>query len=79
MVKFKVPKHIERGIMDTVTIEEASSSLRELISKINEDQTPCKITDNNQTVIVFPEQKYHDLLLTLEFLSTPGLLKRLET
>lgn len=65
--------------MDTVSIEEASGSLRELISKINQDQTPCRITDDSQTVIVFPEQKYHDLLLTLEFLSTPGLLERLKT
>lgn len=64
--------------MDTVSIEEASNSLKELICKINQDQTPCRISDNEQTVIVFPEQKYNDLLLTLEFLSTPGLLKRLE-
>jgi len=63
--------------MDTVSVEEVS--LRELISKINQDQKPCRITDNEQTVVVFPEEKYNDLLLTLEFLSTPGLLERLKT
>lgn len=66
--------------MDSVTVEEASGSLKELLEKINSNQKPCRITlEGDQAVIVIAEEMYDNLLVTLEFLSTPGLLDRLKS
>lgn len=64
--------------MDTISIDQASASLDELIRKINLDMKPCKITNGEEEVVVMASEMYDNLLVTLEFLSTPGLLDRLK-
>ncbi len=64
--------------MESISTEQASQSLNELIKKINQENKPYKITTGDEAVIVLGEEMYDNLLVTLEFLSTPGLLDRLK-
>lgn len=64
--------------METISSEQASASLHDLIKKVNHENKPYKITAGDEAVILLGEEMYDNLLVTLEFLSTPGLLDRLK-
>lgn len=60
--------------MDTFTLEEAKENLKKLIEKISVDQKLCRITSDHGNAVLLSEETYDNLLITLELLSTPGLI-----
>ncbi len=65
--------------METVTLEEATQSLEKLITLAKLERQQFRITSEEGTGILLSEETYHNLMITLEFLSTPGLLDNLKT
>ena len=65
--------------MDTIPCEEAKEKLSELISKANEQKRQFRIDSNEGSVVVLPQETYDNILVTLEVLSTPGLIERFST
>jgi PHD/YefM family antitoxin component YafN of YafNO toxin-antitoxin module len=64
--------------MNTLTAEEARQKLSQLIAIAQQDNTQFKITSEEGTVILLSEETYQNLLVTLELLSTPGLMNSLK-
>ncbi|MCB1113748.1 MAG: hypothetical protein KDK62_03235 [Chlamydiia bacterium] len=60
--------------METIDIEEALSTFPELIQKLSRESHKVKVTSDKGSVVVLSEETYENLLVTLEFLSAPGLL-----
>ncbi|CAF23219.1 MULTISPECIES: type II toxin-antitoxin system Phd/YefM family antitoxin [Candidatus Protochlamydia] len=60
--------------MNTLTAEEARQNLSGLIAIAQQDNIQFKITSEEGTVIILSEETYQNLLVTLELLSTPGLM-----
>lgn len=60
--------------METISAEEAKNRLVELISTMTKERTRYKVTTEEGTIILLPEETYENILVTLEVLSTPGLL-----
>lgn len=60
--------------MDTLEITEAKEQLQELIQKASLENTQYRVTSEKGNVIILPEETYNNILVTLELLSTPGLL-----
>lgn len=68
--------------MDTYHLNEAQANLTKLIESVSLDQKLCRITSDHGNAVLLSEETYDNLLITLELLSTPGLidsLKELET
>lgn len=63
--------------MDTYTQEEARDRLSDLLHNTLEERRHCRITSEKGTVVMLPEETYQNLAVTLELLSTPGLLDSL--
>ena len=62
--------------METFTTEEAQENLAALIqSAANDTQLKLRITSSNGNVVLLSEEAYHNLLITLEMLSTPLFLE----
>lgn len=66
-----------RIFMDTYTTQEAQDRLTELVDRALDEHKHCRITSDKGAVIILPEETYHNLAVTLELLSTPGLLESL--
>lgn len=67
--------------MDTYKLEEAKELLSHLVEKVSVDQKQCRIIADTGNAVLLSEETYDNLLITLELLSTPGLidgLKKLE-
>lgn len=60
--------------METVTLEEALATFPEIVSKLSTELHQLKIVTPEGSVVVLSEETYENILVTLEFLSTPGLL-----
>lgn len=60
--------------MDTYTQDEARERLNELVRSALEDRRHSRITSDEGSVVLLPEETYHNLAVTLELLSTPGLM-----
>lgn len=60
--------------MQIMTAEEVQERLQELIGTVVEEREQIQITSDVGNVVMMSENTYNDLLVTLEFLSTPGLL-----
>lgn len=65
--------------METWTAEEVQSNLLKLIKLVNEEHDYLRIVSEQGSVVVLSEKTYQDILVTLEFLSTPGLMNSLKT
>jgi PHD/YefM family antitoxin component YafN of YafNO toxin-antitoxin module len=63
--------------MDSISAQEATKRLVELIQVANEDKCQFRITSEVGNVVVLPEETYENILVTLELLSTPGLMDNL--
>lgn len=61
--------------MDTYTASEATCQINELLEKVLIDRRHCRVVSGHGTAIVMPEDTYQNLVVTLELLSTPGLLE----
>ena len=61
--------------MDTYSTHEASCKINELLKKVLVERRHCRVTSNEGTVVVMPEETYQNLVVTLELLSTPGLME----
>lgn len=61
--------------MDTYSTQEATCQLKELLEKVLVERRHCRVTSEGGTVVVMPEDTYNNLSLTLELLSTPGLME----
>ncbi len=61
--------------MDTYSTLEAKCQMNELLEKVLKDRRHCRITSDEGTVMVMPEETYQNLVVTLELLSTPGLME----
>jgi len=61
--------------METVTAEEAQKNLRQLMTHAHQDGCQYKITAEEGTVVLLSEETYQNLIVTLELLATPGLMK----
>jgi antitoxin YefM len=64
--------------METLTAEEASRDLLKLISLAHEGNSQFRIMSDEGTVILLSEETYQNLVVTLEVLSTPGLMNSLK-
>ena len=58
--------------MESYKLEEAN--LAKLIEMVSLDQKLCRITSDNGNAVLLSEETYDNLLITLELLSTPGLI-----
>ncbi len=61
--------------MKIITAEEAETDLRLLIASANQEKQHYKITSDVGSIVLLPEETYHHLIVTLELLATPGLMK----
>lgn len=61
--------------METVTDEEAKQNLLQLISYTQQNGQHIRITSEEGNVVLLSEETYHNLVVTLELLATPGLLE----
>lgn len=72
-------KHItQRGYMDTMSDSEAKNKLQELIREVVNNRQQFQIVSKDGTVVMLPKETYDNILVTLELLSTPGLLDQLK-
>lgn len=60
--------------MDTLSANEALDRLQSLIRNATEEKRQYRITSEHGNVILLPEETYENILVTLELLSTPGLM-----
>lgn len=63
--------------MDTISAQEALHQLFQIIQVATQDKRQFRITSEAGNVIVLPEETYDNILVTLELLSTPGLMDNL--
>ncbi len=64
--------------MDTLTAEEAVQNLLKLITLAQQDNRQFRITSEEGTAVLLSEETYQNLMVTLELLSTPGLMNGLK-
>lgn len=60
--------------MNTFTAEEAQDQLSMLVQQANRENLHYRIISGQESAILLPEETYNNLLITLELLSTPGLM-----
>ncbi len=60
--------------MNTFTAEEASQNLLKLIQLAQQDNNQFRISSEEGDVVILSEETYQNLMVTLELLSTPGLM-----
>ena len=65
--------------MDTLTAQEAQDKLLRLVECAAKDLQQYRITSSDGNAVLLPEETYQNLVVTLELLSTPGLLDRLKS
>ena len=64
--------------MDDITAQEAKDRLLDFIQAATFNNQQFRITSEEGNVILLPEETYQNILVTLEFLSTPGLLENID-
>ena len=63
--------------MDEITAFEAKERFLECFQQVIEKQQPLRVTSSQGNMILLSEETYQNILVTLEFLSTPGLLDQI--
>jgi PHD/YefM family antitoxin component YafN of YafNO toxin-antitoxin module len=61
--------------METLAAEEAAQNLVKLIALAHQEGQQYRITAEEGTVILISEEIYQNIIVTLELLATPGLMK----
>jgi antitoxin YefM len=64
--------------MDRISAQEAKDRLVELIKAATENGLQFCITSDLGNIVVLPEETYENILVTLELLSTPGLMEHIK-
>lgn len=64
--------------MDIVAASEAREMLQEMIKEAVNNRQQYTITGDDGSVVLLPQETYDNILVTLELLSTPGLLDQLK-
>lgn len=64
--------------METLTAEEAAKNLLTLISSAHKEGLQYRIEAEDEAVVLLSHETYQNLVVTLELLSTPGLLSGLK-
>lgn len=64
--------------MNELTAFEAKERILECFQEVLEQQQPVRITSLQGNMVLLPEETYQNILVTLEFLSTPGLLDQID-
>lgn len=64
--------------MDEFTAFEAKERFLECFQQVMEKQQPLRVTSPEGNMILLSEETYQNILVTLEFLSTPGLLDQVD-
>lgn len=63
--------------MDSISAQDANKILMELVQKVAQEKNQIRITSDEGNVVVLSEETYENILVTLELLSTPGLMESL--
>lgn len=66
--------HFKRTI-ETLTAEEALPVFMKLMALAHQDGRQYRICSEEGTVVLLSEETYQNLIVTLELLATPGLMK----
>jgi len=61
--------------MDTLEAHEAQDQLVDLIERAVQDNQQYRLIGPSGAVIMMPEETYDNLIVTLELLSTPGMME----
>jgi len=64
--------------METISVNEADKKLLNLIAQIQKDNQPLCVTSEEGNIILLSEESHQNLMVTLELLSTPGLMNSLK-
>ena len=64
--------------METVSVQKAENDLLNLIKYIQDTNQPLKISSEEGNIILLSEETHQNLLVTLELLSTPGLMNSIK-
>ncbi len=70
------PQH--RGLMETYNFEEAQEQLKDLVTRTTLENRQFRITSTEGNVVLLSQETYDNLIVTLELLSTPGLMDRMD-
>ncbi|MGK5595392.1 MAG: type II toxin-antitoxin system prevent-host-death family antitoxin [Parachlamydiaceae bacterium] len=65
--------------METISADELNGQITDVISRATKDLKQFRITSSEGAVVLLPEEMYDRLVVTLELLSTPGLLEMMES
>lgn len=60
--------------METIDLDEALLTLPEIIERLSRESAKVRVQSPAGSVVMLSEETYEHLLVTLEFLSAPGLL-----
>ncbi len=60
--------------MDSISFAQAKEQLQHVIQSANQFGRQFRILSDQGNVVLIPEETYDNILVTLELLSTPGLL-----
>lgn len=66
-----------RDNMETLTAQEFKDQLHEVIAQANQTNKQFKVESAEGSIIVLAEETFQNILVTLELLSTPGLMDQL--
>ena len=64
--------------METLSVQEAKEQLIRLIKEASEERRHFRVTSQEGNIVIIPEETYDNLLVTLEVLSTPGLMSLMD-
>ncbi|KAF3363319.1 Uncharacterized protein PHSC3_000073 [Chlamydiales bacterium STE3] len=65
--------------METISADKVGDQITDVISRATKDLKQFRITSSEGAVVLLPEEMYDRLVVTLELLSTPGLLEMMES
>ncbi len=64
--------------METYNLEEAQGQIKELVARTTLENRQFRITSAEGNVVLLSQETYDNLIVTLELLSTPGLMDRMD-
>ena len=64
--------------MYTVAASEACDKLQEMIKEAVSNRQQYTITGDDGSVVLLPQETYDNIIITLELLSTPGLMDQIK-
>lgn len=65
--------------METISSDEFRIQISDVIKRATKELCQFRVTSPQGTVVLLPEETYNHLIVTLELLSTPGLMEMMDT